>query len=228
MLGDREVFGDSSLVRTLIRNYDVRWEWYPAPGELVSVALFAKDFRHPIEPIDVATSGASQLSFANAEGAYDYGIEMEVRKGLGFAADRLAPFSVLANATLIRSEIRTGNSALSALTNDRRPMAGQAPYVVNAGLAYASAGGETSATLLYNVVGRRITSAAVVPIRFDTYELPRHLLDFSLRVPLRGGVSGRFDAKNLLDSAFEERQGDVVRSRYTTGRVVSLGISWKP
>jgi hypothetical protein len=228
MLGDREVFGDSSLVRTLIRNYDVRWEWYPAPGELVSVALFAKDFRHPIEPIDVATSGASQLSFANAEGAYDYGIEMEVRKGLGFVADRLAPFSVLANATLMRSEIRTGNSELSALTNDRRPMAGQAPYVVNAGLAYTGASGETSATLLYNVVGRRIASAAVVPIRFDTYELPRHVLDFSLRVPLRGAVSGRLDAKNLLDSAFEERQGEVVRSRYTTGRVVSLGISWKP
>ncbi len=37
MLGEREVFGDSSLVRTLVQNYDARWEWYPSFGEVVSV-----------------------------------------------------------------------------------------------------------------------------------------------------------------------------------------------
>jgi TonB-dependent receptor len=226
MLGEREVFGDSSLVRALVQNYDLRWEWYPRSTELLSVALFAKRFDNPIEPIDVATSGASQLSFTNAESAFNYGLELEARKGLGFLAGALQPFAVFTNVTLMRSRINTGNSNLSALTNDERPMVGQAPYVVNAGLTYSTWSGSTSATLLYNVVGERITYAAVQPINVDTYERPRHVLDFSLRFPLAGGISGKFDAKNLLDSPYEERQGDVVRHRYVTGRSFSLGVNW--
>jgi hypothetical protein len=227
MLGEREVFGDSSLVRTLVQNYDARWEWYPNVNEVVSVAFFAKRFDNPIEQIDVATSGVSQLSFINAKSAFNYGTEIELRKGLGILATALDPVTVFSNVTLMRSRINTSNSHLSALTNDNRPMVGQAPYVVNAGLSYATNSGATSATLLYNVVGRRIVYAAVKPLNVDTYEQPRSLLDFSLRFPLRGNFSAKFDAKNLLDSPFAERQGPVQRYRYTTGRVFNLGMTFK-
>jgi hypothetical protein len=227
MLGEREVFGDSSLVRTLVQNYDARWEWYPSSGEVLSVAFFAKHFPHPIEQIDVATSGASQLSFTNAASADNYGIELESRKRLDFISPRLDGFTGWANVTLMRSKIHTGNSHLSALTNADRPMVGQAPYVVNAGLSYDRVDG-LNASLLYNVVGPRMTTAAVVPIRVDSYELPRHGLDLSLRIPLTSGVTGKLDARNLLDSPFEERQGEVVRHRYTTGRLLSLGGTWRP
>jgi hypothetical protein len=53
------------------------------------------------------------------------------------------------------------------------------------------------------------------------------VLDFSLRMPLYGDVSGKLDAKNLLGSVHEERQGEVVRYRYNPGRVFALGISWR-
>ena len=225
MLGDREVFGDSSLTRTLVQNFDARWEWYPQLDEVVSIGFFGKRFDAPIESIDVATSGASQLSFINAESATNYGVELEFRKGLGFMA--MPAFGVFANATLMRSRINTSNSLLSALTNSERPMVGQSPYVVNTGLTYANFSGDVSATLLYNVVGERITAAAVNPIKVDTYERPRQLLDFSARFPVFRGVSGKVDAKNLLDSAVEERQGDVVRLRYTSGRSFSFGLSAK-
>lgn len=227
MLGEREVFGDSSLVRTLVQNYDARWEWYPTLDEVFSIGLFAKRFDNPIEQIDVATSGVSQLSFINAQSATNYGVELEVRKRLAFLSESLSPVSMFANATLMKSRINTSNSTLSALTNDNRPMVGQAPYVVNAGLTYTSDTDALSATLLYNVVGKRITSAAVTPIKVDTYEQPRQLLDFSVRFPLVHGMTGKFDAKNLLNSAYEELQGDVIRYRYTVGRSFSFGASWK-
>jgi TonB-dependent receptor len=227
MLGEREVFGDSSLVRTLVQNYDARWEWYPNYDEVVSIGLFAKRFADPIEQIDVATSGVSQLSFINAESATNYGVELELRKRLVFLSPALQPMSMFANATIMKSSINTSNSTLSALTNDNRPMVGQAPYVVNAGLTYTSDSDALSATLLFNVVGKRITSAAVTPITVDTYEQPRNLLDFSVRFPLRGGMTGKLDAKNLLDAPYEELQGDVVRHRYTVGRSFSFGASWK-
>ena len=106
-------------------------------------------------------------------------------------------------------------------------MVGQAPYVVNTGLSYESESGTTSATLLYNVVGARISSAAVTPLTVDTYERPRHVLDFAFRFPIVGGMSAKFDAKNLLNSAYEELQGDVIRYRYTTGRSFGLGFNWR-
>jgi TonB-dependent receptor-like protein/carboxypeptidase family protein len=227
MLGEREVFGDSSLVRTLVQNYDARWEWYPSSTEVLSFGVFAKHFDKPIEQVDVATSGASQLSFINAQSAFNYGLEVELRKGLGFLVSALQPWSVFSNVTLIRSRINTSNSSLSALTNDERPMVGQAPYVVNTGLSYSNRGGSTNATLLFNVVGKRIASAAVAPLNGDTYEQPRPQLDFSLRFPMHGGINGKLDATNLLDAPYEERQGSVIRYRYTTGRSFSLGASWQ-
>ena len=226
MLGEREVFGDSTLVRTLVQNYDLRWESYSGLHDVLSIGLFAKHFDKPIEAIDVATSGASQLSFINAESAFNYGAEVEVRRSLATLAAGLSGFDVFANVTLMHSRINTSNSELSALTNDQRPMVGQAPYVVNTGLSYADEAGRTTATLLYNVVGKRIVSAAVTPITVDTYERPRQVLDFSVRFPLGESVTAKFDAKNLLDSAYEERQGDVIRYRYTSGRVMSVGLSW--
>ena len=61
-LGDQETFGNPSLRRALIQNYDVRWEWYPSTGEALSIALFGKRFTDPIERIDVASTGKSQLA----------------------------------------------------------------------------------------------------------------------------------------------------------------------
>jgi TonB-dependent receptor len=229
VLASQDVIGNPGLVRTLVQNYDLRWEWYPAGDEVLSASLFAKHFDRPIEQIEVARSGAQQLGYANAAAAVNYGVEMEMRKGLGFLADRLDPVTAFANATVMHSQIRTGeDSNGSALTNANRPMVGQAPYVVNAGFTWAPGAGETSATLLYNVVGRRIRAAAVVPITVDTYEMPRQSLDASLRVPLGRTLSGKLDAGNLLDSPYEEKQGDVIRRRYRTGRTLSLGLAWHP
>ncbi|MDB4949943.1 MAG: TonB-dependent receptor [Gemmatimonadetes bacterium] len=226
LLGSQDVFGDTSLVRTRVQNYDARWEWYPAAGEILSASLFAKRFADPIEQIEVATSGAQQISYTNAKSATSYGVELEARKGLEFLGERLSPLSVFANATFIRSQVRLREGGNSALTNGNRAMVGQAPYVVNAGVSYAGDGG-TSATLLYNVVGRRITRAATLPIADDVYQLPRSVLDLSLRFPLWSTLAAKVDGSNLLDSRFQEKQGDVVRRSYRTGRTVAFGLSWR-
>jgi hypothetical protein len=41
-------------------------------------------------------------------------------------------------------------------------------------------------------------------------------------------LSGRFDAKNLLDNPYETVQGTVIRESYRTGRVFQLGLVWRP
>lgn len=218
--------GNPNLRRTLIQNADARWEWYPNAGEVISVGAFYKRFEDPIERIELGVSGvreAKQQTVVNAKSARNYGVELEMRKRLGFIAPTLENTILFANATIMESEIDIGTEAQ---TNPQRPMVGQAPYVVNAGLTYSTSSGRASATALYNVVGRRITAAAALPLP-DIYEQPRHALDVSLRFPVIGPLSGKLDARNILDQPYEILQDDVVRERYRAGRVFSLGLSWR-
>jgi outer membrane receptor protein involved in Fe transport len=225
-LNGDEVRGNADLRRALIENYDARWEFYPTRGEVVSVGAFAKRFHDPIERIYRSTTGSSTIGFTNADAATNWGIELDAQKGLASLGSFFAPFSASGNLTLIRSRIRISD-VVTAATNPERAMVGQAPYVANAGLSYAGLDGGPSATLLYNVVGQRISLAGIGGIP-DTYELPRHLVDLSVRIPIRSTVSAKLSAKNLLDATYRERTGTLEHRSYRTGRVFSVSLSWKP
>ncbi len=226
VIGGENIVGNAALKRALIQNYDIRWEWYPNPAEVLSVGFFAKRFKDPIERVYQATSGTRVVSFLNAESGQNYGVELEARKNLRFLSSKLLNFSGHMNTTVMKSRIRIGEGIASKL-NDERAMVGQAPYVINGGLTYTSTGGSLSATVLYNVVGRRIVNSAEAPLP-DVYEKARQMVDFSLRFPILTGVKGKLDVRNLLDAPFTIEQGSVVREYYKTGRVFTVGLSWQP
>jgi outer membrane receptor protein involved in Fe transport len=226
VIGGDNVIGNANLQRARIDNVDLRWEWYPTGAEIVSVSLFAKRFHDPIERVYLATSGTRIITYVNAEAANNYGVELEFRKNLRTFGAALTPFTLFANATLMRSEIDIANSSAS-ITNPERRMVGQAPYVVNAGLTYSSRSGAWSATALYNVTGPRITEAGEIPLP-DVEERPRHVMDVSLRFPVVATLTGRLDARNLFDSPYELVQGPVVRETYRLGRTLGVGFSWQP
>jgi outer membrane receptor protein involved in Fe transport len=226
-IGDLDFVGNPHLQRSLIDNADARWEMYPNPGEILSLALFAKRFDHPIERVQVSTNGGNIYSFVNADAAHNYGVELEARKNLGAIASALRPFSGFTNVTVMRSTITPGNTDISALTSADRPMVGQSPYVVNAGLSWTTSSGATSATLLYNVVGKAIAATGTKPTP-DTYVRPRNMLDLSVQFPLLNGVSAKLNGRNLLDAPYEERAGGITRLRYRSGRVASLSFTWTP
>jgi TonB-dependent receptor len=227
VLNGDDLEGNPDLQRTRIDNVDLRWEWYPASGEVLSVGLFAKRFDDPIERVYRAAGASSRfVGFVNAESAENYGVEFEARKSLAFAGRFFEPFSFFSNLTLMRSEIDLGANQAAA-TNPKRRMVGQAPYVLNLGLSYASISGRTSATLLFNRVGDRIEAAGDLPLP-DVIQKPRNVMDFSLRFPVVGNLSGRFDARNLLDEPFQTVQGTVTREYWKSGRTFQFGMIWKP
>ncbi|MFL5496478.1 MAG: TonB-dependent receptor domain-containing protein [Gemmatimonadales bacterium] len=219
-------FGNADLRRALIKNFDARWEWFPNPGEVLSLGVFAKRFTDPIEKVIILSAGAAALSYVNADEASNYGVEVELRKGLGVITPILSPFTLFANTTLMKSDITPGNKGISALTNSSRPMVGQSEYVVNAGLGWATGSG-WDATLLYNVAGKRIAEAGAGGLP-DAYEQARHLLDASLQFPVIAEVSFKLDAKNLLDAPYRLTQGTVLREEYHLGRVFAFGVTWRP
>ena len=225
VLGGVSVTGNERLVRSLIDNYDLRWEAFPAPGEIFSVGVFAKRFDRPIERVESATSGAYQARFQNALQAVNLGVELEARKSLGLLGDWAAPFTAFSNITLMRSSVSLDTLQSLTVTDRTRRLVGQAPYVVNAGLTWSNLSGSSNATVLYNVVGERIYAAGVLPLP-NIVEMPRHVVDLSLRFPVRGSLSGRVDARNLLDARYRFMQGTLEREGYNAGRNFSMGFSW--
>src|SRR5204862_5014285 len=88
------VEGNPLLSMTSIKNYDARWEWFPRPGELLSVSVFYKDIKNAIERGNVKVD-SEVITFDNND-AKLYGIEFEARRILDFLPD-LKYFSVGAN-----------------------------------------------------------------------------------------------------------------------------------
>ena len=226
VLGGVSVTGNDQLRRSLIDNVDLRWEMFPNPGEVLSIGVFAKRFDSPIERIEQATSGAYQARFQNALSAVNAGVELELRKQLGFLGGWAEPLTGFSNVTLMSSSVDLDTLGGLTVTDRTRRLVGQAPYVVNAGMTYSSLSGSTNATILYNVVGERIQAAGVVPLP-NIVEKPRQMVDLSLRFPVMGSLSARVDARNLLDARYRFMQGNLEREGYNAGRTFSVGFSWK-
>jgi outer membrane receptor protein involved in Fe transport len=228
VLNGDDTQGNDRLERTNVANADIRWEWYPESGEILSAALFAKRFDRPIERVyQAAGSGTRTVFYTNAKSATNYGIEIEARKSLGFVARPLQPLTVFTNVTAMQSQISLGEDTRASATNLRRRMVGQAPYVFNGGLTYSARERGMSATVLYNRVGERIVAAGDRPLP-DVIEMPRDVVDLSIRLPVAGALSARFDAKNLLDAPYRTIQGTVTREEYRMGRMIQAGLAWRP
>ncbi|MBC7486570.1 MAG: TonB-dependent receptor, partial [Cytophagaceae bacterium] len=124
--------GNTNLKVASIQNYDLRYEFYPTPEEMISVALFYKDFTDAIETV-AANTAQLQYSYANAPKAYVTGIEIDIKKNLGFITERAKNFSLLFNTSLIKSQVTLPQSINNDYWSTERPLQGQSPYVINAG-----------------------------------------------------------------------------------------------
>ncbi len=177
--------GSSTLKRSSIINADVRYEWYPKAGEVISAGVFYKNFTDPIELRLSSSSAATRREyvFQNAESAILYGTEIEFRKSLSFFSKNAAwleRFYFTGNVSIIFSEVTLGGLDQSGnpLPPLKRPLQGQSPYLINAGFQYDAESG-TGVSLLYNRIGQRLSLVGNSSIP-DIYERPRDLLDFQV------------------------------------------------
>lgn len=172
--------GSPDLVRTKITNLDLKYEFFPAPNQNISVSGFYKRFQDPIEQFyETLGAGTRNFNFKNAPSAVNYGAELEYRFGLGIFTPVLNNFSFYGNLAYIRSEIDISNDPVSAVAGNTRPLQGQSPYIINGGLAYTNPVSNTNVTVLLNRIGRRIWLVGSNGY-LDTYENPRTVLDFQI------------------------------------------------
>lgn len=116
------ITGNPDLRQAVVQNVDLRYELYPAAGETISVAVFYKHFKNPIEWNYVDAGGSYQFSFENARSARNYGVEIDLRKSLAFIG--MNNFMLTLNAAWIESKVLFGEQS----REHDRPMQGQSPY----------------------------------------------------------------------------------------------------
>jgi TonB-dependent receptor len=166
------ISGNPQLKQSTENNADWRIEYYPGIGEIMSASVFYKYFHHPIERIN---QGNNVLTYSNADKAIDYGVELELRKNLGFIggwplADN---FTVYGNASFIRSHITFSGEDFNST------LQGQAPYMVNGGLNYSTSKKDLSFTVLYNTIGPRLQFRGENE-GLDADEKPRQVVDLQI------------------------------------------------
>lgn len=225
----RQLFGNPDLVPADITSADLRLDWFPAPGEIVSVGGFYKRMENPIEQVFIAAASTA-YSFQNAKEADIRGLELDVQLGLDRIAPALSDFGVQANYSWIQSDVsvREGQGGFEP-TNLVRPLEGQAPYVLNAGLNWDDGSG-VEAGVFVNRFGDRLEAAGGGGIP-DLYEKARTSLDATVGFPLVGGATAKLKGTNLLDAdyRFEQEANGItqVQRLYSTGRTFSVGLSWE-
>lgn len=233
--------GNEFLQTAYIHNADLRWEFYPSAGETISFGVFYKYFEKPIESkfIDGGGSGGIKtFSYENAESAVSQGIEAEVRKslegltGMKFFDD----LSILFNAAIIKSNVTLGKAGEGQLVADR-PMQGQSPFIVNAGLYYRNMKNDLQVNMLYNVVGQRIFIIGYHSYP-DIYEMPRNHLDLTVSKSIKNKFEIKFGIRDILNENIVLMQdanqdgifdvdADQVIQRFRPGTRFSFGVSYK-
>ncbi len=234
------VRGNPNLERTLISNYDIRYEYFPNPGEVFSVSGFYKNFINPIEETIDQVSSEYIRTFSNGQSvdstgkkiadgsAYNYGVEFEARKSLSFLGDYFRNFGINANLSLIQSEI----TVLQGKSQDTRSIWGQSPYSLNIGLFFTEPELGTSINIGYNRYGRRIVQVGLRgAFAFDdphVYEQPRDVIDFTIIQPL---LDNAFEikvvARDILNQELLWQQGGKTIASNLRGTTFSVGMSYR-
>lgn len=234
---------NGNLVPTMIDNIDLRWEKFFSGAEILSVSMFYKFFKNPIELVRIPQQQTStEYQPRNVGNGTLFGAEIEVNKSLEFISPKLEMFNFSTNFTFVHSSVNMSEVEYNARKayekpgeglKKTRPMAGQSPYIINAGITYANKDKGLNMGLFYNVKGSTlsIVGSGLFP---DVYAEPYNNLSFSFNKTFgkNDKLNLNLRAENILNDnvdfvykAYGSR--DQFFSTLSPQRSFSIGIAYK-
>ncbi|UIR56559.1 TonB-dependent receptor [Sphingobacterium sp. SRCM116780] len=227
------ISGNVNLKRSSINNGDLRFEIYPSAGEIFSISAFYKQFTDAIEPFRYDVNSTVDVSNGNTPKANLYGAEIEARKKLSFIADDqfFANTTAYVNLSLVHSKVN--NPTDQTYIEKTRPMVGQSPYVINAGLQHNALDNKLNVNLLYNRIGKRIAQAGGQTFT-SAWEAPRDILDAQIGYKvLKSKGEVKLSASDILNNPvnvyFDNKplnKSNETLYKYKTGSNISLSFNY--
>jgi outer membrane receptor protein involved in Fe transport len=235
--------GNPKLNLSTNYNGEIKYEIFPNPDELVSMAAFAKYISDPINKF-VRASAGNEYTYANTgDWAKIYGVEFEMKKNLfkineGARSKKLyAAF----NATLMHTNqsldndkiIKETNNSISANFNkDEESLQGAANILLNTSLNYQQRLNEISSLNLginYSYKSDRINGIGYASLgnQIDKHESE---LNFVAKAKIRN-IGIDLSIQNILNPDIDRSQENsnktwIVQS-YKKGVKIGLGLSYK-
>jgi TonB-dependent receptor len=195
---DYQTSGNDTLKRATINNYDLRFEYYPKrPGQILSVSVFYKDLTNAIEQI-AGNGQVRSINYANVAKATNIGAELEYRVLLAtiFRNDSskfLNGTTLFTNLSYVKSDVDV--SKLNGV--DPRPLQGQSPFIMNAGIQYIDSKYDFGVSVSYNYVGKRIVIVGNTD-EPNLWENPRHVLDLQLSKTFKERLELKLNVRDVL------------------------------
>jgi outer membrane receptor protein involved in Fe transport len=236
-LGGDVFIGNPELKMSSLKNYDLRLDWAPYQGGLLSVSWFKKDVADPIEYVQRYASFDFTTPRNYPEGKLS-GYEFEVRQEMGRFWQEAQGLGVGANATFIDSEVTLPDDESDLLSSvglpmDKRDMTNAPEHLYNIFTTYDIEKTGTQIALFYTVRGDTLVAGAGQskshPVN-NVYETEYGTLNLSVSQKLGEIWKFTFQAKNLLDPDIEtvyrsESGDDTAKNSYKKGMDFSISFS---
>lgn len=229
--------GNPDLEMSALTNYDLRADWVPHEGGLISASWFHKDIDDPIEYVQRPLDFTFTTAVNYPKGVLS-GYELEAREQLVNLVDALEGFGVGANATFIDSEVDLPQEEIDKFADigvnlTSRDMTNAPDHLYNLFITYDTQDAQTQFALFYTLTGDTLVAGAgeaksnFVP---SVYAKQYGTLNFSASHKLSDRTTLQFQAKNLTNPRIEEvyrsdTTEDAVKTSYTRGREYTLSCT---
>lgn len=219
-------------------NLDLKWEYFPKSGEVISFTGFGKYIQNPISKTYINSSDP-YFSYLNAgDWAYVYGIEAEVRKDL-FSFGSGSKLYTFVNATYMDSKAELDTDKVNRenrysvnfdVKEDK--LQGATDFVANANLGLNhkwNSGNELDLVASYSYVGNYIYSISTNTIG-NIVQKPINMLDFTAKFRFQNNIDFGISLKNLLNPEIKRIQENDINSEtynFKRGQVIGVNVGYK-
>jgi hypothetical protein len=238
------VVGNPYLYPSKDYNADLKWEYFPKTGELLSAAVFGKYISNPINKF-VMASASNDYTYANTgDWAQLYGLELEARKNIiNIENEAISKkLFLIANMTLMYTNQKLDNKKINEETEglvnsnfiqNHEELQGAAPLIANASLSYTmkwkNSNFSLTPTVIYAYTSDRLFLIGYSKIGKQVDKAINNL-DIVIKSKIKHlGIS--LSAKNILNPNIDrmqenESQDFLIRS-YKKGTKISFGLSYE-
>ena len=230
--------GNPDLYQSTNYNLDLKWEFFPNVGEIISVGTFGKYILNPINEVTIS-SATNDISFLNTgDWGYVAGVEIEARKDLinNYETKLIAGFNIAYMHTdqeLNSEKIANETNYAVRFTKDRAKFTGASDLLIGTDITYIKIWNHNKnrfmTTISYSYFSDRVYAIGTNQ-RGDMIDKAFSSLDLVLKTELRNLGFG-INVKNLLDPTIETYQAnsdrDIIVLSYKKGINLSLSLSFK-